>query len=127
MNDLLAADLIVVAHLVFIVFVMVGGVCVVRWRWVAALHIPAALWGALVEFTGWICPLTPLENEFRQAAGMAGYSGGFVEHYLLPLIYPPGLTRTIQIVLGLLVVTVNGAAYAVVAQRWRQTRQSRQE
>lgn len=125
MKYLLAADLIVIVHLTFIAFVMAGGLCALHWRWVAALHIPAALWGALVEFTGWICPLTPLENELRRAAGVAGYSGGFIEHYLLPLIYPPGLTRTIQIGLGLLVVVVNGTAYAVVARRWWRTQPTR--
>lgn len=107
----LAADLVLLSHLLFIVFVFVGGFLAWRWRWVPLLHIPAALWGAVVEFSGWICPLTPLENSLRRQAGQAGFEGGFVEHYIVPIVYPSGLTRTIQVVLGVLVVLINVVAY----------------
>lgn len=113
----LAADLLVILHLAFILFVMLGGVLLFRWPWVAWLHLPAVAWGALIELIGWICPLTPLEQHFRQAAGEGGYSGGFIEQYLLPLIYPEGLTREIQLALGLLVIIFNAVIYGLW---WRQ-------
>jgi hypothetical protein len=116
----IAADLLVLAHLGFIVFVVAGGLLVLKWRWLPVLHLPAALWGALVEFQGWYCPLTPLEQRFRQAAGDEGYSGGFIEHYLLPVIYPEALTRDIQGLLGIFVVVINLTVYAlVIARLWR--------
>ena len=83
----------------------------------ALLHLPAAVWGALIEFSGWICPLTPLEKSLRAAAGQAGYEGGFIEHYLLPVLYPAGLTRGVQLVLGFLVIALNVGVYAVLL--WR--------
>ncbi|MCZ4323467.1 DUF2784 domain-containing protein [Pseudomonas anguilliseptica] len=115
-----AADAVVVVHLLFILFVVLGGLLVWRWREVVWLHVPAALWGVLVELMRWPCPLTPLEHSLRAAAGQAGYSGGFVEHYLLPVIYPAGLTPQIQIGLGLFVLLLNGLIYGVLFwQRWR--------
>ena len=117
------ADLVVGVHALFVAFVVVGGLLVLRWPWVAALHVPAAVWGALIEFQGWICPLTPLENALRAAAGQAGYRGGFIEHYLLPVLYPAGLTRSVQLVLGALVIVVNVVVYAVVV--WRLARRRR--
>ncbi|WP_432258608.1 DUF2784 domain-containing protein [Cupriavidus sp. TMH.W2] len=113
------ADLVVIVHGLFIVFVVAGGLLVLRWPRVAWLHLPAAAWGVLIEWSGWICPLTPLENTLRQAAGQAGYSGGFVERYLLPLIYPAGLTPAVQLWLGLVVLAVNVAVYALW---WRRRR-----
>lgn len=113
------ADLVVVAHALFIVFVVAGGLLVLRWRRAAWVHLPAAVWGVLIEWAGWICPLTPLENSLRRAAGQAGYSGGFVERYLLPLIYPAGLTPTVQLGLGLVVLVVNVAIYALWWHRRR--------
>jgi hypothetical protein len=110
------ADLVVVLHFAFILFVLAGGFAVLRYPRMIRLHLPAAIWGALIEFKGWICPLTPLEQALRLKAGDAGYQGGFVEHYLHELIYPIGLTPGIQIVLGILVVAVNLAVYLVV---WR--------
>ena len=107
----LLADLLVVLHLTFVAFVVVGGVLVLRRPRLAWIHIPVALWGALIEFAGWICPLTPLEVELRRLGGEAGYTGGFVEHYLLPVLYPTGLTRLHQVVLGCLVLAVNLGAY----------------
>jgi hypothetical protein len=113
------ADLVLVVHLAFVVFVVLGGLLVLRWPWVAFVHIPAAIWGILIEYTGRICPLTPLENWLRQSGGESGYSGGFIEHYVLPLIYPAGLTRNVQLVLGTLAVAVNIAVYGVLVARRR--------
>lgn len=107
------ADLVVIAHGLFIVFVVAGGLLALRWPRAAWVHLPAAVWGVLIEWAGWICPLTPLENTLRRAAGQAGYSGGFVERYLLPLIYPAGLTPAVQLWLGLVVLVVNVAIYAL--------------
>ena len=105
------ADLVVILHLAFVVFVLVGGLLVLRWRRLAWLHLPAAVWGAAVEFGGWICPLTPLEIWLRMQGGESGYSSDFIEHYILPLLYPADLTREIQIVLGTVVLVVNVAIY----------------
>jgi len=113
----LLADLTVVVHLGFVVFVVMGGFLAWRWRRLAWVHLPAAAWGALIEFRGWICPLTPLENHLRRLAGQTGYGGGFVEHYVIPVLYPAGLTTDVQLVLGTLVVVVNGAAYWVYFAR----------
>lgn len=116
----LLADGVLLLHLLFILFVVGGGPLVLRWPRLAWAHLPAAVWGAGIEFFGWICPLTPLENALRRLAGEAGYRGGFVEHYLLPVIYPGALTREIQIGLGLAVVAINAVAYGFVWRRvWR--------
>lgn len=108
----LAADSLVLLHLVFILFVLFGGLLVVRWRGWAFLHLPAVAWGVAVEWLHLYCPLTVLENRLRQAAGEHGYVGGFVEHYLIPLIYPAGLTSQIQLLFGSLVLAINLAVYA---------------
>jgi hypothetical protein len=113
----LAADAVLMLHGVFILFVVAGGLLALRWPAAAALHIPCAAWGAYIEFSGGICPLTPLEQRLRTLAGEAGYSGGFIEHYLLPLIYPAGLTPTVQVLLGSGVILVNLAVYALVLRR----------
>ncbi len=105
------ADLVVGLHCLFVVFVVLGGLLLVRWPALAWVHLPAAVWGALIEFAGWTCPLTPLEKSLRLRAGGAGYEGGFIEHYLLPLLYPAGLTRGVQLVLGALVIGLNVAVY----------------
>jgi len=107
----LLADGVLVLHLAFILFVMLGGLLVLRWPRVAWLHVPAVLWGIYVELSGRLCPLTPLENSLREAAGQAGYSGGFIEHYVTAVIYPDGLSRGIQMVLATIVVLVNGLVY----------------
>lgn len=119
---LLLADAVVLFHLLFIVFVMLGALLVVRrlkWIW---LHLPAVAWGMSVEFLHLYCPLTPLENSLRMRAGAVGYEGDFIGHYLLPLIYPAGLTPQIQLGLGALVLVVNVAAYGVVFRRWHRAR-----
>lgn len=110
------ADLVVVIHLLFVLFVMLGGLLVLRWRVCAWIHLPAVVWAALIEFSGWICPLTPLENHLRIKGGSSGYATGFVEHYIIPLLYPAQLTRELQVFLGLLVLIVNLVIYLWV---WR--------
>jgi hypothetical protein len=120
MMSALAADALLIVHFAFVLFVVAGGLLVYRWsRW-AWVHVPAFAWGALIEFNNWVCPLTPLEQRLRMAAGEEGYGGGFVEHYLLPLIYPEGLTRELQLALGLLVLVVNAVVYGIWS--WRQWR-----
>jgi hypothetical protein len=111
------ADLVVWFHLAFIVFVVVGGWLALHWPRIVWLHLPAVAWGATVELMGWYCPLTPLENHFRALAGEAVYLGDFVGNYLLPLIYPAGLTRTIQIWIGVAVIAINLLAYGVLIRR----------
>ena len=119
MLERLLADLIVLIHLGFVVFVVAGGFLVLRWRWLVWLHAPAAAWGVFIELMGWVCPLTPLENRLRQAGGEPGYAGAFVEHYILPVLYPEGLTRSVQVGLALFVIAANGLAYTLV---WRRRR-----
>ena len=114
----LLADAVVAFHGLFIVFVILGSFLAWRWRFVAVVHIPCALWGMLIEYRGWICPLTPLENSLRMRAGQAGYSGGFIEHYLVPAMYPSGLTPRIQAALGTAVLVINVFAYAVLIRRF---------
>ena len=111
------AHVVVGLHFMFVVFVVAGGLLVLRWSKLAYLHIPVAVYGAAIEFVGWICPLTPLENSLRRQAGDAGYSTGFVEHYLLPVLYPSALTRNIQLLLGVLVIGVNLAIYTHLIRR----------
>lgn len=124
MSDLLA-DLVVVVHFAFVLFVVLGGLLVLRWPRLAYVHLPAAAWGVLIEFAGWTCPLTPLEQSLRQRAGGHGYSGSFIEHYLLPLLYPSALTRDIQLVLGSVALVVNLGIYAYVLRRRSGTRRPR--
>ncbi|GIK86778.1 MAG: hypothetical protein BroJett026_22590 [Betaproteobacteria bacterium] len=127
MIERLAADALVLVHLAFIAFVVAGGALVVRDpRWSLA-HLPAAAWGAYAELTATLCPLTPLENALRRRAGQAGYDGGFVEHYLIPLVYPPGLTPAHQAWLGVLVVAINAAFYGWAWRRARRRRVGRGE
>ncbi len=117
MSYRIAADAVLLVHLGFILFVVVGGVLVLKWPRLALLHLPAVAWGATAEFLHLICPLTPLENQLRRAAGEQGYSGGFIEHYLMPLIYPAGLTPGIQLWLGTLLLLLNLVPYCMLARR----------
>lgn len=110
----IAADLVVLVHLAFVAFVVLGGVLAFRWPRAGWVHLPAALWGVLIEWTGGVCPLTPLEIALRRRGGEAGYAGGFVEHYVLPLLYPSALTRPVQIALGAGVVLANVVIYWLV-------------
>ena len=112
----LLADALLLVHLAFIVFVLLGGLLVRRRRFLAWLHLPAACWGAWVEFSGTICPLTPWEQAARLRAGEAGWQGDFVEHYLLRLIYPDGLTQTVMWVLGFAVLAINALVYAPIVR-----------
>ena len=108
---LLSADLVLLIHLAFVGFVLLGGLLALKWRPIAWVHLPAAAWGAIVEFSGWICPLTPLENWLREQAGEAGYRGDFIAYYVIQILYPDTLTRELQIILGLAVVLLNAAIY----------------
>jgi len=125
MSVRLLADLVFLVHLGFIVWVMLGGVAVLWRGWLAWLHLPAVAWGATVEFAGLWCPLTPLEQRLLLDAGEAGYEGGFITHYLLPVIYPSGLTRDIQFLLGSLVVAVNIIVYGLLLWRLHRARGAR--
>ncbi len=118
----IAADTLVVVHLAFVTFVVFGGLLLVLWRRLIWVHLPAALWGAAIEFLGFICPLTPMENYFRRQAGLAEYHTGFVERYVLPLLYPERLTRSLQVSLGLAVVIINVGIYAWLYRRWSRRR-----
>ncbi|NNG11793.1 MAG: DUF2784 domain-containing protein [Halobacteria archaeon] len=118
MNYALLADLVLLLHFAFIGFVLLGGLLVLRWRPLAWLHIPTVIWGILIEVQGWFCPLTPLENRLRQAAGAEGYQAGFIEHYLAPILYPGGLTHTIQLILAALVFLINAVIYTLLWRIW---------
>jgi len=121
------ADSVLVLHLGFILFVVAGGL-LVRWRTaVAWVHLPAAAWGVLIELMGWTCPLTPVENWARSRAGQTGYAGGFVEHYLLPVVYPGALTYGVQLVLGGSVLVINIAIYAWILSARHRARSRRDE
>lgn len=114
----IAADALVALHLAFIGFVAIGGLLVLRWPRLVWIHVPAVIWGALIEFAGWICPLTPLENRLRETAGESAYTGGFVDRYIIPIVYPSGLTRGLQLVLGAAVIVVNLVIYSALLRGW---------
>jgi hypothetical protein len=122
----IAADLVLTLHLGFIVFVVLGGLLIVRFRWVAFVHIPAAAWGTFVELTGRICPLTTWENALRRSAGESGYADSFVEHYIVPIIYPAGLTRSIQFWIAGIVVIANIVIYGWLLYRWGTSRSDKE-
>ena len=114
-----AADLVLVVHLAFVLFVVLGGLLALRWPRVAWAHVPVAIYGATIEFVGFVCPLTPLEVWLRRRGGEAGYEGGFIEHYVTAALYPTGLTREIQLALGLAVLAINGVVYGILLRRRR--------
>ena len=111
------ATLVVVAHVAFVAFVVIGGLFVLRWRKLFYLHLAAVIWAVYVEWSGAICPLTPLENTLRAAAGLEAYAGDFIAEYVFPLLYPDGLTRRAQLVIGAAVLAVNGCVYAVLLRQ----------
>ena len=113
------ADAVVVFHFGFVLFVVLGGALVLRWRRAVWVHLPCAAWGALIEFGGWICPLTPLERRLRDLGHQAGYAGGFVEHYITRVMYPTGLTREMQIAIGVFVIAINLLFYWLAFRRKR--------
>ncbi|MES9956032.1 MAG: DUF2784 domain-containing protein [Sedimenticola sp.] len=113
----LGADLVLLIHFSFILFVVLGGLLVLRWNRLAWLHVPSVIWGVTIDAMGWICPLTPLENSLRIAGGERGFEGGFIEHYLLPLIYPLGMSRGEQIALAMLALLLNLAIYTIIVKR----------
>jgi hypothetical protein len=118
----LLADLVVVLHLAFVVFAVLGGLLALRWRRAVWTHLPAALWAVVIECTGGICPLTPLENRLRMGAGEAAYAGDFIERHILPVLYPADLTRGMQMVLGALALAANLGIYGLVFWRARRKR-----
>ncbi len=117
----LAADALVLLHALWLAFVVFGALLALRWRRVLWAHVPVVAWGALVEFTGWVCPLTPWENDLRRLGGQEGYAGGFIERYVTAIIYPEGLTREIQIGLGIGVLVLNAGLYWWVLRRIRRS------
>ncbi len=122
MSPGLLAAVVLLVHLAFILFVAAGGLLVSRWPKLAWVHVPAVVWGALIELAGWICPLTPLENRLRAAAGEAAYASGFIDQYIMPIVYPAGLTRCMQLALGAAVIAVNLVIYGrLVIRRKRQS------
>ena len=116
----IAADSVLVLHFAFVLFVALGGLLVFRWQWIAWVHLPIAIYGAAIEFVGFICPLTPFENWLRRSSGEAGYAGDFIGHYITAVLYPSGLTRGMQLVLGAGVVPLNVIDYAIWLRRRRQ-------
>lgn len=124
MLERIAADAVLLVHLGFVLFVVVGGVLLLRWPKLAWIHLPAVVWAALLELNGWICPLTPLEVSLRQASGQAGYAGDFVDHYIVAMLYPEGLTRGVQLFLAILVVGLNALFYGALLIRARRHRAS---
>lgn len=119
------ADLVLVSHLAFILFALAGGLLAFRWRWLPFVHLPAVLWGVYIELSAGACPLTPLENQFRRAAGASGYSSSFIENYIAPIIYPLELSPSLQLVLAGLLILANLSAYSVVLCRRFRARRAR--
>lgn len=118
MIDRIAADAVMIVHLGFVIFVVFGGLLVIRCRTLSLVHVPAFVWGVWIEVTGGTCPLTPLENDLRQRAGDAGFETGFIEHYIYPLLYPPGLTRNLQMWLAGIVLGANAVIYGWLLQKF---------
>jgi len=123
MIESILADAVVLLHVAFVLFVVLGGLLVLRYPWVAVAHVPAFLWGAYIELTGGFCPLTGVENRLRQSAGEGGYDAGFIEHYIYPVLYPPGLSRTTQLWLAAIVLGLNGLIYGWIVLCYRRTNQ----
>jgi hypothetical protein len=111
LSKLLLADLVVLIHLAFVIFAVLGALLIFKWRWIILLHLPAAFWAIYIEISGGICPLTPLENSLRSNSGESAYSGGFIEYYVLPVLYPSGLTKDVQLLLGITLLMINMIIY----------------
>lgn len=124
MGYFLLADLVVLAHALFVIFVVGGGALVVRWPGLAKLHLPAAVWGIAIELGGWTCPLTYVENYFRRLGGKSGYREDFIQHHLVPLLYPAGLSQKSQLMLGSAALAINGIVYAYLWRHHRKIGQS---
>ncbi len=122
MIERIAADGVMLLHLLFVLFVVFGALLAMRFQWLVFLHLPAVAWGAFIEISGGVCPLTHVENDLRQRAGSAGMESGFIEHYIYSLLYPPGLTRNVQLVLAAFVLCLNAVLYAWLLVRRRSTR-----
>lgn len=122
MSYSLLADIVVVLHMAFVLFAVLGGVLALKWPKITWVHLPAALWAVLIEFAGWVCPLTPLENRLRILSGGGEYAGGFLEHYILPVLYPSEMTKELQAALGVFVIMINLAIYGVVFASRRRRR-----
>ena len=118
----LLADLVVLVHVAFVVFAVLGGLLAARWRRLVWIHLPAVIWAVIVEFFGWVCPLTPLENWLRRRGGQAGYPSDFIAHYILPALYPEELSREVQICLGALVLLINLSVYTWIFRRKKTSR-----
>jgi hypothetical protein len=116
------ADLVMLVHFAFVLFALLGGFLALRWRASAWIHVPAVLWAALIEFSGGICPLTPLENWLRARGGMVGYQSSFIEHYILPVLYPTALTRQLLMLFGVLVLAINVGIYGWIVRRTARNR-----
>jgi Protein of Unknown function (DUF2784) len=123
MSYQIVASGLVLLHLGFVGFVVAGGLVCLKWHRVIWIHIPAVIWGIAIELTGWICPLTPLENYLRQKAGEQAYTNDFVFHYLMPILYPETLTRKIQLLMGLVVALINIAVYAYIIRSHKRRHQ----
>ena len=115
----LLADMVLLMHFLFIIFVIFGGLLTIKWKRAVWFHLPLLMWGVLIEYVGWICPLTPLENYLRTQGGGSGYDSSFIEYYLLPVIYPGNLTREIQLLLGTLLIFINIVVYLFVWLKWK--------
>jgi hypothetical protein len=124
MPSLIAADAVLIFHLAFILFCTLGALLALKWHWILLLQFPAAAWGFYVEISGRICPLTSIENHFREQAGQTAYQGDFIGHYLLATIYPEGLTREIQFVLAAFVLILNISVYAWLIRQWMRAKSS---
>ena len=122
MHYKLLADFVLLLHLSFILFVLFGALFVIKKPKLAWIHIPVAIWGMLISLIGWVCPLTPLENYFRHMAGEQGYAGSFINHYIMPVIYPSGLTRELAIGMGVFVLLWNGLFYSILIYKVRRKR-----
>ena len=119
------ADAVIVFHFAFVGFVLLGGLLALRWRRVAWVHLPCVAWGIWIELSHGLCPLTPLENDLRELAGRSTYEGGFVDHYIMPILYPEGLTHQTQVAIACLIIAINAGCYGLILWKWYRARRQR--